>query len=302
MAQLQEIVLQPEQFVDGYIYKNTADEPVAYASIQLYEDGNQWASYYTRTDGNGYFKVRGLKSGTYKAEIYAYNLPSKTETVEAGESMVVFLNENLNGAFAGEGNAFAASKTSTVPGDTIEYRLNYKNHGHTTQDVDVHFSIPEEVEITSESLLPTRQNVDSSEFASQRSLTLRQVTPKETGTISFKARVKEDAEKNLTSTATMIAGEEEVHLNNHVSLNFVTLHGPEVTADETVKVYGSVKPGSQIKIYDGEQLLKEITSPSHSRWWYADITLPVFEDSNSTHQLIAKVTKMNKLHLSTIKN
>ncbi|OAT81614.1 hypothetical protein A6P54_12635 [Bacillus sp. MKU004] len=295
VADIGEVTLQPEQFIDGYVYKSKADEPVKNAYVNLYGEGDSWSSYWARTDANGYFKIRNVKPGTYLLETEAYNLPnSKIEAVEAGSTVEVFLVQDTSGAFTGEGNSFGTSKTNAIPGETIEYRLNYKNNsGVDAQDVRVNFTLPSSAEIITESLLMPTSAVNTSLFAAEKSLILNEVGAGEEGTISFKVKVKDGAVENLTSSATIHSGEEEINLHSTVSLTFVTLNSPVVTSTSKVKVYGSAKPGSTVKVYAGNILLVETTVPINSRWWYADVQLPVREGETSKHQLVAKVTGQN---------
>jgi uncharacterized repeat protein (TIGR01451 family) len=295
VADIGEVTLQPEQFIDGYVYKSKADEPVKNAYVNVYGEGDSWSSYWARTDANGYFKIRNVKPGTYLLETEAYNLPNgKVEAVEAGSTVEVFMVQDTSGAFTGEGNSFGTSKTNAIPGETIEYRLNYKNNsGVDAQDVRVDFTLPSSAEIITESLLTPTSAVDTSLFAAEKSLVLNEVGAGEDGTISFEVKVKDDAVENLTSSATIHSGEEEINLHSTVSLTFVTLNAPEVTSSSKVKVYGSAKPGSTVKVYAGNILLVETTVPINSRWWYADVQLPVREGETSKHQLVAKVTGQN---------
>jgi uncharacterized repeat protein (TIGR01451 family) len=291
LADLGEITLEPEKFIDGHVYKTKPDEPVKNASVMLYAEGEKYESYWTRTDSDGYFKIRNVKPGKYKIKAEAYNLPTAETEINAGETAQMYLAKDATGAFAGEGNSFIPSKSSAVPGETVEYRLNYSNNSQSiVNNVDFTFTLPEGVELIAESLLVSNKKADSSKFSPNKVVRIAEIPAGEKGTISFKVKVKETAVENINSSASIITHKGTVNLNSSLSLTFVTLNGPEVTAETKVKLYGSAKAGSKVQVYDGNKLLVETVVPTNSKWWYADVQLPIQSGVESKHQLIAKTT------------
>ena len=283
---LGEIVLQSEKYVHGKILKENG-EPAKNVYVYLYEEGSAWSTGWARTDANGYFKIRNVVDGSYVLKTDAYNLPNvEVEVQPQPDEYVITLAKQGEGSFTGEGNGFTASKQTVVPGKSLDYRFNYKNNGTATaENVEVSFNLSTDVELLADSILLNGQAVT----LDRGKVVIPSVAAGESGTITFKTNVKETATQTLVSNATISLGETQNTYTATTNVLFVTLNAPEMTATSKIKVYGNAKSGAKVEIYDGDVLLAQTTVDS--RWWYADVTLPVTTGENSSHQLVAKVTE-----------
>jgi LPXTG-motif cell wall-anchored protein len=281
---LGEIELVPSLSIEGTIIK-TDGSNAKNVNVYLYKEGQQWYEYWGKTDANGFFKIYNVEPGTYTLKTDAYNLPSHEETVEVTDtdiSTAITLVDNESGSFTGAENTFAASKENVVPGEQIDYRLNYKNSGATT-DLTVTFNLPDHVELIPASLLV---NGEPATFDGNQ-VELDEVG-QELGVITFKANVSEDADQNISATAVLTtSSKEETALTSNVNVTYVTLQAPAKTANEKIKVYGSGKSGSKVEIYSDDVLLAETTVTG--KWWYADAILPIEKGTASEHTLTAKI-------------
>ena len=184
---------------------------------------------------------------------------------------------------------------TVVPGKTVNYRLDYQNNGDSAaENVEVSFTVPEYVEVQEGSLLINGQSASFDRDG--YTFTLDQVEAGKAGTITFKAKVNEDATQNIVATATITAGDELTTFSTSTNVLFVTLQAPSVTAKKEVKVYGNAKPGATVQIFDGDTKLAETVVDS--RWWHANVTLPAEAGTQSTHQLVAKVIEGEKVSYS----
>lgn len=285
------IVLESEKFVHGKVYKENG-EPAKGASVYLYQGTDSWNSQWTRTDSNGYFKIRNVAEGTYTLKVEGYDLPSveKTNVTTDGVEMTITLEAPKTGSFSGVGNSFAAATQTVTPGESFDYRLNYKNNGTgTSKNVEIGFNLPAGVELIEQSVL-----VDGVKTAVvDGKVTLSEVPAGKAGNVSFKAKVADTFNhQNIVATATIKAGVEQTHYTSTTNVLFVSLNAPEQTAESKIKVYGEAKDNATVTVYaDGKEVAK-ITSAQRQasgRWWYADITLPVEVGVESTHQLDVKV-------------
>ncbi len=283
---LGEIVLQSEKYVHGKILKEDGT-PAKNVYVYLYEEGSSWSTGWARTDANGYFKIRNVVEGSYVLKTDAYNLPNvEVEVQPHPDEYVITLAKQGEGSLTGEGNGFTASKQTVVPGKSLDYRFNYKNNGTATaENVEVSFNLSTDVELLADSILLNGQAVT----LDRGKVVIPSVAAGESGTITFKTNVKETATQTLVSNATISLGETQNTNTATTNVLFVTLNAPEITATSKLKVYGNAKSGAKVEIYDGDVLLAQTTVDS--RWWYADVTLPVTTGENSSHQLVAKVTE-----------
>lgn len=282
---LGEIVLQSEKYVHGKILKENG-EPAKNVYVYLYAEGSTWSQNWARTDANGYFKIRNVADGSYVLKTDAYNLPNvEVEVQPQPDEYVITLVQQGEGSFVGEGNGFTASKQTVVPGKSLDYRFNYKNNGTApAENVEVSLNPSSDVELLEDSILLNGQAVT----LDRGKVVIPSVAAGESGTITFKTNVNEAATQTLVSNATISLDENQNTFTATTNVLFVTLNAPEITATSKIKVYGNAKSGAKVEIYDGDVLLAQTTVDS--RWWYADVTLPVTTGENSSHQLVAKVT------------
>ncbi|MCM3443795.1 leucine-rich repeat domain-containing protein [Metabacillus halosaccharovorans] len=284
LASLSTVELQKEKFIEGKLFKADHVTPADYVYVYLYQDG-QYAGW-TRTDATGYFKVRNIQDGTYTLKTESYNQPNIEEEVTTGEYYTFYLEEKQEGNFTGDGNTFASSTKTVVPGKSIKYRFNFKNNGDVTADeAKVNFELPEGVTLNKESVL-----VNGEPYAFNKGITLSDISAGETGEISFEAEVNDAYVGQVVSAnAVLTANGKDFVTSASTNVLFVTINAPEKTATSTLKVYGEAKSGDNVKveIYDGA--VKLATTTVSGRWWYADVSLPVIKGEASTHELYAKI-------------
>ncbi|MFC4386672.1 carboxypeptidase regulatory-like domain-containing protein, partial [Gracilibacillus marinus] len=300
-VQIGEIALAQEQFVHGKVFDQEGN-PVKEAQIELIGDNSRYSSYWARTDAEGYFKLYNVEDGTYTLRAQKYKMPTvEVENVTPSETeLEIELIEQGTGNFTGEGNGFISDVKTVVPGDMVQYRLNYKNNGDaTTESLEVTLNLDEEIELVEESVQVNGKDIE----VYSNVVTIEDVEANEAGVLSFEAIVAEDTDATrLTTNATVEASEQEDVISYNTSLNvlYVTLEVPSVTGTSNVKVYGNAKNGAKVEIFDGDTKLATVEKVD-SKWWYADIKLPVSVDEESTHSLIAKVTEGEQVNYSTLK-
>ncbi len=274
------IEVEPEKYVHGRVLDGDGN-PVARASISLVSD-NYWGGW-TRTDENGYFKLRDVKDATYSLNVYGSSIPNVTKenVTPSTEELTIVAAENAgNSSFSGEGNQLTASKQLVTPGKKITYRLNVQNNGSAkAENVDVNLNMDDQLSLQS-SALWKGQEVS----LTNGSYTIPSMKAGESGTLVFEATVDSNASKPIVTSAKV---KNENTLSATTNLLFVTLEGPSVTSNKSVKLYGNAKAGSIVEIYDGEQKLA--STEVNGRWWYSNVNLPVEGNTESTHHLRAKV-------------
>lgn len=242
--------------------------PMANVSVSATgENSYGWA----RTAKDGSFSVNGLvDTQEYDLELSSYGYPTLTvENQKIGESIEYTLQKQGDGNFNGEGNFFAASKSSVVPGDKVQFTLVYQNNGTiTSSDVPVTLSIPVGLTLIPETVQLNGKVVTASENV----VTIPSIEAGKSGKLTFEATVKGDiSEPSLTVTAKVT--DTGTVLSASTSVVFVTLEAPAQTGTSTVKVYGTAKYGSTIEIYANNKLVGQ--TKVESKWWYSDIKLPV---------------------------
>jgi uncharacterized repeat protein (TIGR01451 family) len=283
------------KYIHGRILDGEAN-PVKGASVQV-----RGASYGSaRTDGEGYFKVRGLSEGTnYTVEVSKYGYPSalKTGVSTSEDEMTISLVEEATGSFTGAGNSFAASNHTIVPGKTIQYRLNYKNNGSEAEEnVTLQVNLPANITLIADSVMlnGTAQDVTGNTFT----VTVPTVEAGASGSLTVEAKVNANTEEPVLANAKVNNGNALIATTNVL---FVSLNAPEQTAQKQVKVYGKAKPGSVVQVFSGSVKVAEVQSDK--RWWFADITLPLQDISaEAEFTLTAKVIDGSSTHLSNTVN
>jgi len=249
------------------------------------EDSYGWA----RTDSKGFFSVNGLvDTKTYDLEFSAFGYPNvKVSDQKVGEVNQHTLQKIGDGNFNGEGNFFASSKSTVVPGDKVQFTLAYQNNGKTTaSNVPVTLVIPAGLTLINETIqlngkvVPATNNVIT--------IPTIEVGEEGKGKITFEATVKTDVtEPSLTATAKVTPNGNI--LSASTSVVFVTLEAPAQTGSTSVKVYGNAKYGSTIEIYANNKLVGQ--TKVDSKWWYSDIKLPVKDTAvEEEFTITAKVT------------
>ncbi|MGD6776263.1 leucine-rich repeat domain-containing protein [Sutcliffiella horikoshii] len=291
------ITMDPELFIHGKVLDEKG-QPVHQASVYLYEGNFKWSTFWTRTDANGYFKVRNVHDDTvYTLKTEAYNQPQTEKEVSASaDEYSIILEKPSTGSFVGQGNSISANKQTVTAGAEIEYRINYQNNGEgTAEDVEISFEVPEGISLIEESTLPSERE---GSIVNGKVVTIAQVDPAGSGTISFKAKVDPSYDAtSFVATANINTGEDQTNLTATTNVNFVTLTAPEATASTTVKIYGAAKAGSEVQIYDGNVLIG--TTIAQGRWWYADVPLRTEAGVDSEHVLTAKVKNNNQTAYSS---
>ncbi|MFV8826433.1 leucine-rich repeat domain-containing protein [Alkalihalobacterium sp. APHAB7] len=291
---LGQVQLSPERYVEG-ILKDKNGNPARNVSVMLFEEGANWSSYWTRTDSNGYFKFRNVTNQTYTLKTESFNYPNVEvgEITPKNEPYHIMLTEKGTGNFTGDGNRFSSSVATVVPGKTMRYRLDYKNNGtDAAENVILDLNLSDKVTLIEETVLLNGQEI----ILENGKAVISRVEAGEAGTFRFQVKVNEDVSQQIVSTAKIQYGENEVNLSATTNVLFVDMQVPEVTATPKVKVYGTAKVGSTVEVFDGQRLLG--TTEVTSRWWYMDVNLPVREGTESTHNLVAKVTEGSEVFLS----
>ncbi|MRH41200.1 DUF11 domain-containing protein [Aquibacillus halophilus] len=283
------VELLSEKYVHGKVLKEDGS-PAKNVNVYLFVENEEWSSLWARTDAEGYFKIRNVEDGTYRIETEAYNLPNVevTDVTPIADPYTIILEQEGEGSFVGEGNGFTAAKQTVVPGQTLDYRLNFKNNGDSSaENVEVSFNLPTNVELNEESVLLNGQVVQ----LDRGNIIIPNVEVGQAGTITFKVNVSEEVtQSTIISTANLSLGEDNLKsYTATTNVLSVSLTAPAITAQSDINVYGTAKPGATVKIYDGDLLLAETTA--NSKWWYADVSLPTTIGENSTHQLVAKVSQ-----------
>ena len=254
---------------------NEKNEPINQVNINLYDDQDNYVAW-GRTGADGHFRIGGLEEGkTYKAFYYSSDYPMLEEALtDLTQEALITLKLPASGSLAGEGNSFAANKTNVAPGEEITYTMQYRNNGETAiAPTALKLNIDASTE-----LLPLTGLVNGKPVTiTGNTITLPEVAPNASGTVSFKVKVKDDVQTaavNAGISAT-VAGE-EFAVNATTSVVFVTLQAPAQTGTKELKVYGNAKKGSTVEVYQGSKLLgKTIVD---SKYYYALVNLDVKED------------------------
>lgn len=282
------ITLEKAKYIDGRVYEGS--QPLKHVYVYVYDRDGQYVGW-ARTDKDGYFKVRGLQSGTYKLEAW-YNGKTIEQDVDVQQSQTVTLTFTTGtGSFVGEGNRFVASVDTVVPGKTIDYKLTYRNNGTADEEnVPVTITLPDYVELVNESFVVNGQQTTLTDGR----VTIPKVKAGESGSITFQVKVKDNADDFVRAIAKVGNGDE---LSATTSVLFVTLQAPAQTADKQIKVYGKAKPNAVVEVYaDGKKLTE---TKVEGRWWFATVNLPVTKEKE-TFQLYAVVKENGQQHMSDV--
>lgn len=281
----QNIMLSKAMSLTGKVVDKDGN-PIPHASVNVMsktpgEDSYGWA----RTATDGTFSVNGLKDTLeYELLISDYGYPTLTVDNPTNGATHI-LQKDGNGEFDGEGNFLAASKSTVVPGDTIEFTLSYQNNSkQKVSNVPVSLALP-----TGLTLVEKTVQLNGSVVAFENGkVTIPSVKAGESGKLKFEAKVTSDiSEPSLTATAKIT--EDGTVLSASASVVFVTLSAPAQTGTTSVKVYGSAKLGSNVEIFANNKLIGQ--AKVDSKWWYADLKLPVSDtNQNEEFTITAKVT------------
>ncbi|RUL49804.1 carboxypeptidase regulatory-like domain-containing protein [Lysinibacillus antri] len=262
-------------------------KPMANVSISVSGNGSYgWA----RTATDGTFSVNGLKdTENYEVQMSSYGYPTLTkENVKAEPIGQFILQKDGDGQFNGEGNHFAVSKTTVVPGEQIEFTLAYRNNGsQTATNVPVTIQLPTELKLIKETVQLNGKPVEVANGVVQ----IPSVAAGESGKVTFKAQVNE-AVSTPSLTATVKVTDDGNLQSATTSVVFITLEAPAQTGSISVKVYGSAKLGSKVEVFANNKLVGQ--AKVDSKWWYADIKLPVTDSAvEEKFAITAKVTSGN---------
>ncbi len=281
------IELIQEKFIEGRLldeYGNGASNVFVY----LYEEGQRWSSYGTRTDNNGNFRFSAIRDETYRLTTESFNYPNiEIEDVTVHDSNYTYTLVHQTGSFSGDGTRLSSNIQVVTPGNSVNYRLDYKNNGSgTLDDAYAELVLPEELAVVEESLT---LNGRDAVFVNGK-IQLGDLDPDETGVIRFQARLDSNVSDlaSFTVLSRLVSKDETVTLSATTNVLSVTLNAPEVTASKDLKLYGRAKPGATIEVFDGTTLIGT-TTLGQSRWWYMDVELPVREGIESEHSLRARV-------------
>ena len=247
------------------------------------ENSYGWA----RTAPDGSFTVTGLEdTKAYSLTFSSYGYPTVTINEEkVGDIGIITLQAEGDGHFDGEGNFFAASKSSVVPGDDIQFTLSYQNNGTAeASNVPVTLTLPEGLTVIPATVTLNGKSVD----IKANKVIIPKVAAKEAGKITFSATVAKDVVVPSLTTFAKITDNGTV-LSATTSVVFVTLEAPAQTGSTSVKVYGNAKYGSTVEVFANNKLVGK--TKVDSKWWYADVQLPVSDASKSeAFTVTAKVT------------
>ncbi|MDQ0231423.1 leucine-rich repeat domain-containing protein [Metabacillus malikii] len=285
-ADLGIVELQREKFIEGKLYKADRTTPATYVYVYLYDEQGNYAGS-TRTDTSGYFKLRNVEAGKYTLKTEDYYLPNIEAKVNTDESYYTFyLEEKQEGSFSGDGNLFASSTRTVVPGKTIKYRFDYKNNGdEAVDDASFKIELPDGVTLVKESIL-----VNGEPAVYNKGLDLPEVAAGATGEVTFEATVvAEYTSPVVAANAVLETNGQQFVKSASTNVLFVTINAPKKTATSTIKVYGEAKAGGNVtvEVYDGT--VKLASTKVSGRWWYADVALPVKKGEESSHRLYAKI-------------
>ncbi|GEM_PF-3356311 len=292
--ELGEIQLEAESYIHGVVL-DANGEAVKGASVHARGEGMN-AYGYTRTDRNGYFKLRDLVQGSFTLDIYKYGMPTVTyqgiETSADEQSFV--LAETSAGSFAGEGNQFTADTSVVVPGKSIKYRLDYTNNGSNAEEqVELAIELPASLSVDEATIRLNGMSTATTVSGQTLRVEVLTVEAGESGTLTFEGTVAPDAEAPIS----VIASIDEHKMAATTQVLFVTVQAPTYTADQTIQVYGKAKPGTVVKLYSGNVQLTEVQS--EGRWWYATVRLPVADAAApSVYPLVAKVYDGTEVYVS----
>jgi uncharacterized repeat protein (TIGR01451 family) len=276
------IVLEPSQYIEGRVLTQ-AGQLILHAYVSAY---NKLLGYsgFARTDSDGYFKIRGLKAGGYDLTVNGAGYPTVTAKHNAGTEQVIIRLGETKGSFTGEGNSFAGSVSTVIPGKTMDYRVNYKNNG-TEAKSNVNIEVTLDNGLT---VVPKSGILNGTEVAAAgKSFTIPvgTVGAGQSGSLTFQVQVSESADGVLISNAKI----DESALSVTTNVLFISMSAPAQTADKRIKVYGNAKPGTMVEIFvDGIGIAQV---KADKRWWFADVTLPVLNSATAgNYTLVAKVT------------
>lgn len=282
-----EIILEKASFIEGKVVDKDS-KPLQYVYINAYNKEGQYKGW-TRSDENGYFKIRNIKPGTYKLEISHYDYPTLVvEGVENAKTDTYILQDQSTSSFTGKGNSLTASKQIVVPGKTLQYRLNYQNNGDKDVDnVSLNVTLPENVRVIEKTVV---LNGHKETAWNNGSIEIGKVEKGASGTLVFEVDVSPTAESAIYTTAMIQSGDTESEvLSSTTNVLFATINAPSTTKSDKVKVYGSAKPGSTVEVFANGISVAKVKVDG--RWWFADINLPIKDAAKEAQfNLVAKVT------------
>jgi uncharacterized repeat protein (TIGR01451 family) len=276
------IVLEPSQYIEGRVLTQ-AGQPILHAYVSAYNKQLGYSGF-ARTDSEGYFKIRGLKAGSYDLTVNGAGYPTVTAKHNAGTEQVTIRLGEIKGSFTGEGNSFVGSVSTVIPGKTMDYRVDYKNNGTQAKN-NVNIDVTLDNGLT---VVPKSGMLNGAEVAvAGKSFTVPvgTVAAGQSGSLTFQVQVSESADGVLVSNTKI----DESALSVTTNVLFISVQAPAQTADKRIKVYGNAKPGTTVEILvDGIGIAQV---KADKRWWFADVTLPVVDSSNAgNYTLVAKVT------------
>ncbi len=292
-GKLGEITLHKSSTLKGKVV-DANEKPIKFAYVNVYEhkEGESIGEYksWARTGEDGMFYARNLPSGTYDIVVSDYRNPTQNvDSVKTeDDSLIVIMQPKGTGSFTGEGNTLTASKKTVVPGDTIEYRLNYHNNGKAmATNVPLSVTLPESVDVIPETALLNGKPV----AWNNGTVTVSEVDEDQTGALTFEAKVKTDTEATVVNTTATINDSEEKKaeiMNATTNILFVTVNAPKQTAAKKIKVYGNAKTGSEVEVYVNSAFATKVKV--EGKWWFADVTLPVKNaETEEAFKITAKV-------------
>lgn len=247
------------------------------------ENSYGWA----RTAPDGSFTVTGLEdTKAYSLTFSSYGYPTVTvNESKVGNIGIITLQAEGDGHFDGEGNFFAASKSSVVPGDDVQFTLSYQNNGTAeASNVPVTLTLPKGLTVIPATATLNGKPVD----ITGNKVNIPKVAAKEAGKITFSATVSKDVVVPSLTTFAKVTDNGTV-LAATTSVVFVTLEAPAQTGSTSVKVYGNAKYGSTVEVFANNKLVGK--TKVDSKWWYADVQLPVSDATKSeAFTVTAKVT------------
>jgi large repetitive protein len=204
------------------------------------------------------------------------------------------------------GNGFSALPNQAVPGSKVTFRVSYQiPEGRTATDTSLIVNIPEGMSPVKDSngrITVNGIHHDAKIEGESLKISLGDLSPNQTGTVSYQLKVDMDFDSSYASSTarikTILNGETIEESIGTILLDTpkVILQVPEKLVSLQTEISGFAPAGSPVEIYDGKTLVGGVIA-SPTGFWSTNVRLPDLGNP-STHALHAKAIS-NSVKLSS---